>query len=257
MTGLADLLLPASVSPIVAILLVVFSFFTSALTAAFGIGGGAAMLGALAATVPPATIIAVHGVVQFGSNIGRTIVQRAHIVWRPVMLFMAGSLVGVLAGAWVFTALPPRLLLTALGLFILIMAWVPKPKIPGMEKQGMVIGGALASIVSMVVGAVGPFVQALLIPLGLEKRQQIATFSAMQTGQHLLKVLAFGLIGFSFTDWLPLMVLMIASGFAGTLLGTALLDRMKAETFSTILKWLLTLVAFDLLRQAAGVTLAF
>jgi uncharacterized protein len=120
-----------------------------------------------------------------------------------------------------------------------------------------VIGGALASIVSMVVGAVGPFVQALLIPLGLEKRQQIATFSAMQTGQHLLKVLAFGLIGFSFTDWLPLMALMIASGFAGTLLGTALLDRMKAETFSTILKWLLTLVAFDLLRQAAGVTLAF
>jgi uncharacterized protein len=257
MTGLAEFLLPAGIPPLVAILLVIVSFFTSALTAAFGIGGGVAMLGALAATAPPATIIAVHGVVQFGSNIGRTIVQRAHIVWRPVMLFMAGSLVGVLAGAWVFTALPPRLLLTALGLFILIMAWVPKPKIPGMEKQGMVIGGALASIVSMVVGAVGPFVQALLIPLGLEKRQQIATFSAMQTGQHLLKVLAFGLIGFSFTDWLPLMALMIASGFAGTLLGTALLDRMKAETFSTILKWLLTLVAFDLLRQAAGVTLAF
>jgi uncharacterized membrane protein YfcA len=251
MPAFLDLLLPAGVSLPIALVLIVVSFFTSALTAAFGIGGGVALLGAMAATVPPATIVAVHGVVQFGSNIGRTIVQRAHIVWRPVLLFVAGSVIGVGLGALVFTRLPTPLLLLLLGLFILFMAWVPKPKIPGIERQGMVLGGAVASIASMFVGAVGPFVQALLLPLGLEKRQLVATFSAMQTAQHLLKVVAFGAIGFAFGDWLPLMAAMIASGFLGTLWGTRLLERMSAAVFQTVLKWLLTVLALDLLRRAA------
>lgn len=250
MESLAELLLPAGVSRGVAVLLVSTSFLTSALTATFGIGGGVAMLGALAATVPPAVIVAVHGVVQFGSNIGRTIVQRAHIVWRPTWLFVAGSLFGAGLGALLVTRLPANLLLVLLGLFILAMAWAPKPKIPGLEKQGMVVGGALASLASMVIGAVGPFVQALLLPLGLEKRQQIATFSAMQTAQHLLKVLAFAAVGFAFGDWLPLTVAMIASGFLGTLFGTAMLAKIPQRVFEVVLKWILTVLALDLLRRA-------
>ena len=65
----------------IALLLIAVSFMTSAFTAAFGIGGGVAMLGALAGTVPPSVIIAVHGLVQVGSNVGRTYVQRAHALW--------------------------------------------------------------------------------------------------------------------------------------------------------------------------------
>jgi uncharacterized membrane protein YfcA len=252
-----DLALPVGVTPGVAIVLILFSFVTSGITAAFGIGGGMVMLGALSASVPPATIIAVHGLVQFGSNIGRSVVQRDNIVWRPALLFMAGCLIGVMAGAWFITAVPTRLLLAILGLFILLMTWVPKPRIPGMERQGMVIGGAFASILSMFVGAVGPFVQALLLPLRLERRQLVATHSAMQTGQHLLKVLAFGLVGFSFSDWLPLTLAMIASGFLGTLFGTRLLDRMSAAVFERVLKGGLTLIALDLLRRAAGLSLPF
>ncbi len=249
MSDLASVLLPAGVSAGVAALLVLFSFFTSALTAAFGIGGGMAMLGALASTVPAATIIAVHGVVQFGSNIGRTLVQRAHIIWRPVALFAAGSVIGVAIGAWLVTSLPVRALLIALGAFILAMVWLPKPRIPGLERSGLIAGGAIASVLSMFVGAVGPFVQALLLPMNLEKRQLIATFSAMQTLQHLLKVLAFGAIGFSFGDWLPLTLAMIASGFLGTLAGTALLERIPERIFTIGLQILLTLIALDLLRQ--------
>ena len=81
--------LPPGLDGMTAAILIAVSFFTSALTAAFGIGGGVAMLGALAGTVPPAVIIAVHGVVQVGSNLGRAIIQRASCwgqasVWRLV-----------------------------------------------------------------------------------------------------------------------------------------------------------------------------
>ena len=50
---MTDMLLPAGVPPAIALLLIVVSFLTSAFTAAFGIGGGAVMLGALAGTVSP------------------------------------------------------------------------------------------------------------------------------------------------------------------------------------------------------------
>lgn len=247
---ISAMFLPAGLPAGTACLLIALSALTSAMTAAFGIGGGVAMLGGLAWAAPPSIIIAVHGVVQFGSNIGRTIVQRDAVIWRLVWLFLAGSLAGVTAGAWLVTSLPARWLLGGMGAFILLMTWLPQPRIPGLARQGIVIGGAIASLLSMFVGAVGPFVQALLLPLGLAKRPLIATHSAMQTLQHALKVAAFGFAGVSIADWLPLALAMIASGFAGTVVGTKLLDRMPERHFRAILNGVLTLVALDLLRRA-------
>lgn len=249
---MSELLLPAGVSAPVVVALVVFSFLTSAFTAAFGIGGGVAMLGALGATVPPAMVIAVHGIVQLGSNIGRAVVQRAFAVWPLVWRFAIGSLLGVGLGAAVFTALPERALLAVLGAFILLMAWVPKPRIPGLSSAGMVIGGAISTFLTMFIGATGPFIQSVLLPLGLEKRQLIATHAVCMALQHGLKVVAFGAMGFAFADWLPLVAMMIAAGFAGTVFGTRLLDRMSERAFALALKIVLTIVGIDLLRRGAG-----
>ncbi len=247
-----DWLLPSNVTPAIFLLLVVISFFTSALTAAFGIGGGVAMLGALAGTVPPSMVVAVHGVVQFGSNIGRAALQRAHILWRPTALFTVGSVIGAGLGAAVFVALPEELLLGLLGIFILLMTWIPKPQIPGLATFGVFIGGIIATFVTMFVGATGPFVQALFLPMGLDKRVLVATHAACNVIQHGLKAMAFGWLGFNFADWAPLLVAMIASGLLGTWLGTAMLEKLPEALFKTILKWLLTVLAIDLLRRAAG-----
>ncbi len=247
--------LPAGVDGLTALLLIVVSFFTSALTAAFGIGGGVAMLGALAGTVPPNVIVAVHGVVQLGSNLGRAILQRAFADWPAVWKFMAGAVLGVALGAWLFVSLPERLLLGLLGVFILVMVWVPKPKIPGLAASGLVIGGAISSVLTMFIGATGPFTQALLLPLGLDRKGLIATHAVMMVIQHSLKVIAFGFIGIALVAWLPLVAAMIVSGFIGTVMGTRLLEKMPERLFQVILKALLTLIALDLLRRAAGVRL--
>lgn len=247
-------LLPAGVSLPIALLLIAVSFLTSALTAAFGLGGGVAMLGALASTVPAGVIVAVHAIVQIGSNIGRAIVQRAHVLWPVTLRFTLGSIIGIAAGAYSLVAIPERALLALLGVFILTMAWIPKPNIPGLEKSGVVLGGAISAIATMFVGATGPLTNAILKALGADRKQIVATQAMCMTLQHILKAIAFGFIGFSFRDWLPLVAAMIASGFAGTLLGTKLLDRMSEATFSLILKWMLTFVALDLLRRAAGIS---
>ncbi len=247
--------LPAGVDALTAGLLMAISFFTSALTAAFGIGGGIAMLGALAGTVAPQVIVAVHGVVQLGSNVGRAILQRRSAHWPAIVKFLAGAVIGVALGAWLFFALPERILLGLLGVFILVMVHVPKPRLPGLAESGLFLGGAVSSVITMFVGATGPFVQAMLLPLGLDRKGQIATHAVMMSLQHLLKTLAFGCIGVALLPWLPLTAAMIASGFAGTLLGTHLLEKMPEHMFQLVLKGLLTLIALDLLRRAIGLRL--
>lgn len=245
--------LPEGVDALTAILLIGVSFFTSALTAAFGIGGGVAMLGALAGAVPTNVVVAVHGVVQLGSNLGRAILQRAHADWAAVRRFLVGTIIGVALGAWLFVSLPERFLLGLLGVFILIMVWVPKPRIPGLSKAGLVIGGAISSVLTMFIGATGPFTQAVLLPLGLDRKGLIATHAVMMAFQHALKVIAFGFIGVALMPWLPMVAAMIVSGFIGTVTGTRLLEKMPEALFQTILKVLLTLIAIDLLRRAAGI----
>ncbi len=59
--------------------LVLVSAFTSAVTAAVGVGGGLLMIMALAKVMPAAALIPVHGMVQFGSNAGCTV-----LIWRYV-----------------------------------------------------------------------------------------------------------------------------------------------------------------------------
>ena len=242
--------LPGGVSLALAALLVAVSFFTSALTAAFGIGGGVAMLGALAGSVSPAIVVAVHGVVQLGSNAGRTIIQRRHAVWPTVLRFALGSVIGVALGAYVFAALPERILLGVLGCFILAMVWLPKPKIPGLANAGVFAGGAISSFLTLFVGATGPFVQSIFVALGFDRKQIIATHAVCMTIQHGLKVLAFGALGFSFREWFVLLAAMVASGFLGTWLGTKLLESLPENLFQIIIKALLTIIALDLLRRA-------
>lgn len=70
-------LLPPDFGPLLSGLLVLVSFGTSLITAAFGIGGGAVLLALLAALMPPAALIPVHGAVQFGSNVFRAALMAA------------------------------------------------------------------------------------------------------------------------------------------------------------------------------------
>jgi uncharacterized membrane protein YfcA len=112
-------LLPEGLGVLPAVILVIASFFTSALTATFGVGGGIAMLGLMGLFLPVAALIPVHGAVQLGSNTGRAWHQRAHIRHDIAVPFLVGSLVGAIAGVFFVIQLPDALLKLVLGLFII------------------------------------------------------------------------------------------------------------------------------------------
>ncbi|MCF8492054.1 MAG: sulfite exporter TauE/SafE family protein [Rhodospirillum sp.] len=236
--------LPDGLPLILALTLIGTAAATSFLTAAFGIGGGVALLTVMALIVPPAVLIPIHGVVQLGSNAGRAAVMAPHLRKDLLLPFATGALLGVALGGTVAVSLPPSVVQVALAVFILYSVWGPKPNL---GRVGLWVGGFVSSVLTMFFGATGPFVTGLVKTHSLDRMAHMATFSAFMTLQHGLKVIAFGFLGFAFGPWLPIMLAMVAAGFIGTVVGKKLLLKTADERFHTVLNVLLTLLCLRLL----------
>jgi uncharacterized membrane protein YfcA len=251
MMSLASLLPPEFGLP-AALLLCAVSFLTSALTAAIGLGGGVALIAVMATVMPPLAVVPLHGVVQLGSNFGRAVVQRRHVAWHIFVWFAAGSLLGALIGGRLAFALPGTALKAILGLFILYAVWGPKPKIAGGGGVVFALVGAVSTFLTMFVGATGPFAAAVLPRKQMHKAQVVGSHAANMSLQHLLKIGVFGMLGFAYGPWLPLLAAMVATGFLGTLVGSRLLDRLPERAFRIAFSAVLTVLAVKLLADAAG-----
>lgn len=240
--------LPEGLTLLSAFVLIFVSFFTSALTAAVGVGGGLLMLGLMTYVIPIAALIPVHGLVQLGSNAGRSYLQREQINWSIIRLFLAGSLLGALLGVMIFIRMPIDLVKGLLGLFILVIVWVKLPKLEKVNPASVALGGAATTFVSLFVGATGPLVAVFLSSVLRSHREMVATHGMTMTVQHLLKIIAFGFAGFAFWQWLPVVLLIVFSGFLGTKFGTSLLSKVSEEKLKFVFKMVITVIALDLLR---------
>jgi uncharacterized protein len=240
--------LPGSLEPSVALLFVAASFFTSALTASMGIGGGILMLAIMAYGVPVAALIPVHGAVQLGSNAGRFLIQHRHVAWPPLLAFALGAAGGALLGARFVLALPEALLLGILGTFIL--TWLPMPHLSRLGTAGFAASGLVSTFLSMFVGATGPLNAAIFGQALSQRLVLVATLAGIMTAQHVFKVIGFAVNGFDFSRWLPLVAAMIASGLAGTACGSLLLSRLPEMHFRSGLRLVLTLLSLDLVRRS-------
>jgi len=241
---MGDLVLHAGLGWTVAGLVVAASFVTSFITVAFGIGGGAALLAILASLLPPAALIPVHGIVQLGSNTGRAALMFPHRDQTVLIPFTLGSAVGVALGGSVAVQLPADMLQIGVGLFIL---WSVAANPPGFIRRSAALAGAFSSFLTMFFGGTGPFVAAYVKSMGVGRMTYVATHSLLMTIQHLLKVVAFGFLGFAYGPWVPLMAAMVASGFLGTLAGRHVLMRIDEQKFKYALNTMLVLLALRLI----------
>ena len=243
-----ETLLPPGMDVLVGVALMGISFLGSFITAAFGIGGGVVVLAVLATLLPPAALIPVHGVVQFGSNAGRTLIMRAHINRAILGVFLIGTLAGVILGGLLVVELPPAIVQVAVGAFIL---WTIFFKPPGFIRRSAMIAGGFSSFLTMFFGATGPFVAAYLRTHAFAKMVHVATHAACMTAQHGLKIVAFGILGFAFGPYIPLIVGMIGFGFLGTLAGRRVLMKIDEKIFNLGLKIILILLALRLIWAGA------
>ncbi|MEM1298406.1 MAG: sulfite exporter TauE/SafE family protein [Pseudomonadota bacterium] len=244
-----EALLPPEISIVAASVLMGVSFIASLITAAFGIGGGVVMIAVLASLLPPAALIPVHAVVQVGSNAGRALIMRAHIDWPIWMVFLAGTVVGVAIGGVLVIDLPPALIQIGIGLFIL---WTIFLKPPAFLRHSAWLAGGVSSILTMFFGATGPFVSAYLKTRQYDRMTQVAMQGACMTAQHLLKVVAFGVLGFAFGPYIVLIAGLIGFGFLGTVAGRRILMKIDEALFKRVLNGILILLSLRLIWAGAS-----
>ena len=231
-------------------LLITAAFFSSSLTAVLGLGGGMLLISVMSVFLPPAAVVPVHGVIQFASNASRGAFAprdiRRDILWP----FLVGCLLGTLAGSQVVMKVPTELLPLPLGVFILLMTWLPQIKKKLWFPGRFLSLGFVQAFLTLFVGATGPLNLPFLMRAGLTRDQLVVTAAAFMTIVHLVKIITFGLLGFAFGPYLLLMVLMTIAVVGGSYAGTKLRHKVPEQLFRTVFKGLITLLALRMILKS-------
>ena len=239
--------IPVELSEFTFYFLIFVSMVTSFITAAFGIGGGAILIGLLALKLPPFALLPIHGIVQIGSNFGRTVIFIKEIKKDVLIPFTLGTILGSSLGGTFFIQIDPWLLQLIVAMFIL---WSVFGKIPAIGASHITFGGMFSGFFTMFFGASGTLVAGMVKTMKLEPVNHLATHSALMTIQHLIKVVIFGFVGFAYGEYFFLITGMIISGFIGTLVGKKVLIKFGKKYFQVVLNTILTLIALNLIWNA-------
>ena len=237
-------------SDVAFISLCLVSFFTSVISAAFGLGGGAMLVTIMASLLNPIAIIPIHAVIQLNSNFFRALMMWRHIQLTWMLPFVIGSIIGVAIGGQVVFALPKYLLQGIIGLFILWTLWGPATKAMKASWITFTSVGIFSSFATMFVGGTGPLVAPFVRSTTDERQATVSTHAAFMSWQHGIKILTFGVLGFTFTPYIPLMLGMIVFGIMGTWSGKNILTWMPEKAFKIAFNTVLTILAIRLLWEA-------
>jgi len=232
------------------LLLIAAAFCSSTVTAVLGVGGGVLLISIMPVFLPPPAVVPVHGVVQLASNASRSLFAWQQVDWAIVRPFLAGLLLGCLAGARVVVAVPSGFLPVPLACFILVLTWAPELK-NRLRLPGKFLAlGFVQAFLTLFVGATGPLNLPVLLRHGLSAGQIVVTHALLMTLVHLAKIVTFGLLGFAFGAYLPLMLGMVLAVTAGSWAGTRLRSRFPEALLKKLIKYLVTLLALRMLLVA-------
>ncbi len=233
-------------------LLCVASVVTAGVSAVLGMAGGIMLLAVMLLFLEPAVAIPIHALVQLTSNSSRAVIHRK-VVRRdllfPFLLLLLPA--GALTLPLVEIA-PADVLRLVIGVFTIVATWKKDWLLLGFDPERVsqrtcfALVGAGAGALGPILGATGPFIAPFFLGIGLTRTELIGTKAACQAGTHVAKMILFGIAGFGFLEYGPLMAGMAASVIVGTALGTRVLHRLDDARFTQLYRAALTLVALRL-----------
>ena len=229
------------------ILLVVIALVTSTLTAITGIGGGMLLIASMPGLLPAPAIVPVHAMVQLFSNSSRAVFGWHFLRWEFLLAFVAGSIAGGLIASAITLEINLEYTPLIIAAYILFTVWGPRLDFKRPIRGEFVLIGMLQTGLGMMVGATGPMGYAAMLRRGLQRDALVVTAALMMTFTHLIKIILFVLLGFSFVSYWEIIVGMSAGVILGALLGTRIRYKIPENLFKQALKWLLTLLALRMI----------
>ena len=221
----------------------------SAVSGMTGLAGGTFILAAIASVVQTQYIIPLPAAVAFMSNGTRTAVFFRHIKWRVVGFFALGMLPGAVVGINVFKMLDETFIRLAMGIFILVMVFLP---MSGKGKMGgyrtFIPVGFVAGVLGIFFGSVGPLIARFFLRSDISKEELVGTKAACQAIGHLVKIPLFGMIiGANVLQYGKILIWLGVMVVAGVLAGKLMLNRISEPVFRLIYKGLLAIIALRII----------
>lgn len=228
-------------------LAVLLSSFVSGVT---GMGGGIILLAFMAPIFPVSAVIPLHGCIQFISNISRVILAYKKVDVKIFIMFALGAAIGAFSGLPVKISIPTNILTIFMAIAIFVFTWVPlHPKYTYFKGRFFVIS-AIASFLSIFVGATGPLTAPFFLNSHLNKESFVPTKSACQVPIHLFKVVVYLISGFIISKWLFYIIISAPLVFTGAYLGKLAAGRFEEQKYKLLLKLVITLLVARMLIKA-------
>lgn len=226
----------------------VTAFFTAIVSATVGMVGGTMLLAVMAQYMKMEILIPLHGLVQLSSNLSRAWFLRESLKRKIVFENLFGIVLGSFLGSFYVVRVSEAYYNVFLGLFILLITFLPKFQVPLQFRGKWVLLGFVASFLGLFVGAVGVFVGSVfLAEKRMNKKELISTQALCQAALHTAKVLVFVSLGFVIAPWISLLIGTILFTIVGGWLGTQILEFIPEKIFRFVLTLVVSVLAVRLI----------
>ncbi|MBA3069584.1 MAG: sulfite exporter TauE/SafE family protein [Hyphomonas sp.] len=231
---------------------------TTFISGIFGMAGGVIFMGVLAALVPVATAMIIHGAIQIFSNGYRAFLWRAHIDWSVFRRYALGSGAAV-ALLFALSWRPDQQAVYILLGLTTLLVWLPKSvaDLDIQKRYQAELAGFTVQALNTVAGVAGPLLDLFFVRTSLTRQTIVATKAVTQVLAHTVKIVFWSIpvIAAAGVGALPpwwLIVAAIPLSMLGTTLGGKVLEKMTDIDFKKWMKYLVTAVGAVMLIKAAG-----
>lgn len=241
-----------------ALVILIAVLVTAFISGIFGMAGGLILMGVLAAMLPVATAMVVHGAVQMVSNGYRAFLWRKYIDWRVFGRYTIGAgaaFLVLLAISWRPEARAVYLFLA----FTAMLVWLPKSWIHlDIVKRGQAeLAGFAVQALNTLGGVAGPLLDIFFVTTDMDRRAIVATKAVTQVLAHLVKIVFWSVpviaaAGGSAFPPVWFFVVAVPLSMLGTTLGGKLLEAMSDVNFRAWMKGLVTAIGGVMLMRALG-----
>ena len=139
-----------------------------------------------------------------------------------------------------------------IAIYILITQWTKRLSNWLASQKNFYLIGFLQVGIGMFVGSPGPVHMPLLMKKYSDPHTAVSVASLMMSCFHVFKIIAYVWLGFEFSDYWQLIVLLTISAVIGSWLGVRLRNLIPMPWLNRLIPWILTAIALHILWQFGG-----
>lgn len=231
-------------------LLACINFLTSGMTAISGVGGGIILIGLMPMFVSANIIIPVHGASQLASNASRVWFGRKDLDLKYLKQFLIGAILGAVIFGIAIRFVSLELIPLFIGIYILLMQWSKTFDTLLKKANNFYVIAFIQMGTALFVGISGPMQIALLNKKYDDNNVVVTTGALMASIIHVVKIIIYGSMGFSFMDNWRIITMMIIFATLGSWAGTKMRGVIPVKWLKAMLPWSLSIIAIKIIFDA-------